>query len=907
MTISSDLLDPIKFYNINEKNYDKNFMDLFKHIIKLVNTNCIQIKEITQEIQKPPITYIKTSPSPIPTPTPIPIPIPTPTPTPEPTPIPTPEPTIDLDKVNELKQKLKKITLNINDLIKMCVKLYNLIKKTEATVKHNVYEIKYILDNPNKDSTGKIALDYLPISINEINIEFIDNLDIGDLIKVGHKLIEISGKYKQNIGYWLKYSEKLHEYFDSHKITADIYSQIVQNPSPQVGGDPPKVSEVYDNLNKIRNYINGITQLDVEFEIPYGTSLKWEDYKKNLLVLQNNLEKILLNSTPEGTPLNQNVKLNLFEKMPDYIGLPEKFFSELNPEKKSDLPEESIELKIDEKLITYLDKKKDYYDVNLTKLKELYNEIIDFLKKINAYKANEMTKYTKQEIVYPFTDIGLKTDIEKEIQRLEEENIANQTKLKQSEQISKILNENIEYIKNKRELEKIDVYNLKENISNLIKNINKFSGQSLSLENYNEYFKFLKTTKKQKIGTQQPVQSWKKQTEKKDSVPETTYYPDYEEGIFLKFDSNKSDNIFKLLDDKNFKNSEELLKKIHTTINFISDDNEFVLQSRNRYPLYNATNENKNENKKIFEKIFQIIAKTTANDKSQNLKKFNNEYKQIIDVVSNFSKLQKYEDTQELSEGYKLLESEKIDFDNLDIEIQKYNEKVTKIKSDIESNTKNIEDQKEAQKNISDDDLNLSNAFKLTAKHETKIKELEGYIKNLNNNLSGLLIESSNLKEILPNWSPLQKGGAKYKENLENLNKLPEINEKIRELLIILETYKSNATDLINKYNEFVRESYSILVYLRYKLLAFDAVKNNIQIDFKFNESILNGLKNKISSKNRKNFGFIKELYINIINDIIEKLGKSGNKFIDYKSYTNKEALINIIILVHLNINIDKY
>ena len=36
MNTSSDLLDPIKFYNINENNYDKNFMDLFKHIIKLI-------------------------------------------------------------------------------------------------------------------------------------------------------------------------------------------------------------------------------------------------------------------------------------------------------------------------------------------------------------------------------------------------------------------------------------------------------------------------------------------------------------------------------------------------------------------------------------------------------------------------------------------------------------------------------------------------------------------------------------------------------------------------------------------------------------------------------------------------------------------------------------------------------
>lgn len=922
MTNKQVLFDPIKYYNINENNYDKNFMDLFKHIINLINTSCIQIKEISHDIQKPPITYIKT------------------TPISELEPEPVPE--IDIDKINKLKIKLKELILYINDLIKMYVKLYNIIKLTEATVKHNVKEIRYILDNPNQDYTNKIPLDYSPISINEINNKFIDNIDIDNLIKIGNKLIDIKNIYKQKIGYWLKYSEKLHAYLDMHKITGDIFSQIVQKPElpelskdkPQIGGDPPKVpkvEEVYDKLVEIKKIIDGITQLDVDFEIPYGTSLKWEDYKKNLLVLQNNLEKMTMDSEPKENPLKQNFTLNVFEKMPNYIKISDEFYSGVKPSLRSDIPEHEDRLNIQE-ILTNLEVKKKYYNDNLTKIKELNNDIVDFLKKIKAYKENEMTKYTKPEVEYPFTDIGLKTDIEKQIKDLEDDNKKQQEELQKSNEIKDILNQNIDYIKNRHTINKIDIDKYKTEIENLIRTITTYKpigGQTeniISLELFEKYFKTLKETVKTKPKQTQTeskpnYQLPKKKTQgepkkeiKKEPEIQETIMPNYEEGLFLKFDSSqqdKQDNIFRLLEERNFIEVNKLLTTLKKTLNYISDNN--IDEN-----LIRPTNLFKTEPNLNYPYIFNIIKKTSTGAKSQNLNNINSNFekgKNLSELEKIIKQIEELNETPELLKRYILLkeyksESENINFDNLEQEKEKFNTKVSDIEKKIELNNNNITTQQTAKQNISEDDLKLSNAFNLTANYEAIIKELEGYISRLNSKLKELTLlnESSNLKENIPDWTPiLQKGGTIYEENLQNLNRLSELNEMTRELLIILETYKSNSTDLINKYNEFVREAYSILVYLRYKLLAFNDIKNNAKIDFKFNKSILEELKNKISSKNRKNFDFIKKLYINIITDIIDKLTKEQKKFIDFKNYINREALINIIILVHLNINIDKY
>ena len=168
-----DLLDPIKFYNINENDYDKNFMDLFKHIISLINTNCIKIKEIKQEIPRPPIIYEST-------------PIITQKPTPIIKSIIKPDYT---EQINKLKLKYKELIIYINDLKKIYVQLYNKIKLIEETVKNNVKEISYILDKSKEDSTGKIPLNYKPIAFNDIDGSVIDNLDMDKTLEFGDKLI----------------------------------------------------------------------------------------------------------------------------------------------------------------------------------------------------------------------------------------------------------------------------------------------------------------------------------------------------------------------------------------------------------------------------------------------------------------------------------------------------------------------------------------------------------------------------------------------------------------------------------------------------------------------------------------------------------------------------------------------
>jgi hypothetical protein len=248
-----------------------------------------------------------------------------------------------------------------------------------------------------------------------------------------------------------------------------------------------------------------------------------------------------------------------------------------------------------------------------------------------------------------------------------------------------------------------------------------------------------------------------------------------------------------------------------------------------------------------------------------------------------------------------------IDFENLDGEQTKYINFKTNLENDIRELSERIDKLNEAKINIKPDDLKLSAIFDLNSNNSDKILQLKYKLIEIKSKLESkriLFPESQILieKDFTDDWIK-QSGGTvdDYKKNLDELNKITQLNKKIRELLIVLEKYKSITTDLLIKYNEFVRETYNILVYSLYKITAFNHIKyDKIIIDFKFKKDILNELRDKINNKKRKNFSFVKELYIKVIDDLTNKLDNSGKKYIDFKTITNHTALINIIVLVHL-------
>ncbi len=974
-------LDPIKFYNINENNYDKKFIDLFKHIIKLINTNCIEIKKITQEIQKPIITYeipISSVPS-VPS-----VPI---------------VPSISSDdKLRKLKAKIKELGLQINDLNKIYVELYNNILRYTNNLNTTIQNLNDTLEAITKSSSSVSTSEskkIKPLSYRPLDISKIDNLNLENTIIIAKKYIAIINELNQKIHKLLNKNKELKEKINIKQITKNIRNliapiktelKVVSPPqyggkcttketpmqcferekrekrekkerematvtttasvssattaspvdttaspvdttaSPAVSAAPvipptPKIEDVYDDIMKIRKLINGITQLNVDVELPSTTTLKIDDAEKNLLILQNNLEKMTLEYEKNNNknPLEQKYGLNMFEQMPSYKGLPSQFTQEIsNINKTSDLPPQGILLEKIDIIESGINKQKENYNTQTQSIKNLYNEIVDFVKKIKEYKETEIKKNTKQDIVYPYSNVGLISDIDTKINELKQIKLEKEKDIPINNELIDILKSNKDYINKKLENENIQIDEYKTEILNLIEELTTFQEKfgakntyKIDLNTFDDYFKELKETDiKSSTQVAQPARpsyqlpKQKQQAEQKtEPITSNKIMPNYEDGLFLKFDVTKDNNIIKLLENKNFNEVYKLLKDLRETINHVSDK---------KITLTRPTTQK-------YANIFNIINITSSKEKSSQLKNINKFFdkedtKPLYKLKNLVKSQEEFTETPELLNKYNKLKQKNIDFTKLDETLQNYENLNQTIQQELIVIDRQIEELERAKTNISPDDLKISNAFDLNMTNYNKIIiEFKMYIYNINNKITTLLSESASLKEpkILETeskWLNKTGGGIveDFNNNLDNINNITKLNDKIRELMIIIENYKSVVTDLINKYNEFIREAYNILVYLTYKLTAFFDVKNNkIQIDKKFNETILNELKNKISNNNRKNFIFIKELYVNVINDIINKLKISGKKFIDYKSYTNKEALINIIVLLHLNKYID--
>ena len=134
---------------------------------------------------------------------------------------------------------------------------------------------------------------------------------------------------------------------------------------------------------------------------------------------------------------------------------------------------------------------------------------------------------------------------------------------------------------------------------------------------------------------------------------------------------------------------------------------------------------------------------------------------------------------------------------------------------------------------------------------------------------------------------------------MDELNNINFTNTNIRKLIIIIETYKSKTTDLLDLYTNVMKKLNSILVYLYYKLTVFkDYYNNKKSISSKFTKNILTQLKIDINGINRKNFDFIKEIYVKVIDNIINQMNQMNKKYVEY---SKKSGILNLLVLTHLN------
>jgi len=156
------------------------------------------------------------------------------------------------------------------------------------------------------------------------------------------------------------------------------------------------------------------------------------------------------------------------------------------------------------------------------------------------------------------------------------------------------------------------------------------------------------------------------------------------------------------------------------------------------------------------------------------------------------------------------------------------------------------------------------------------------------------------------------KGGsvANILENIGEINKFDKLNKKIKKLLDRTEKYKMNCTVILNKYVSTVQHIQEIIIYIYYRLTVYnDTIEEYTHTNKKdtiykrFNKNELIEMKQHINNISRKNFGYLKKYSVAVIDDLIERLDKSGNINIVSEimnSNGDDGGNMNLLLLHHL-------
>jgi hypothetical protein len=328
----------------------------------------------------------------------------------------------------------------------------------------------------------------------------------------------------------------------------------------------------------------------------------------------------------------------------------------------------------------------------------------------------------------------------------------------------------------------------------------------------------------------------------------------------------------------------------------------------------------------------------------------NNNFKKITDKLNymniTYNKKDELKETVETTEkstplyleNYTIYKSDP-DFDmtkidesiqNKKISIDKVIESVQKEITDLETELKTIEplikDYKENTNYTNMININRSLFSTKIGLIHKKLLQINDSIKVVFNLKEGIddinklnIIENNIIHSqpsVTPNWfvNKGQSGGTNYIFNIDNINKINDINDAMKKLLINTEKYKSISTDLLEGYVTFIKHVHSVIIYIYYRLTVLEDLKNNrLRISKKFNKDTLESLKRNISQIKRKNFDLVKEFYLKVINDILDKQNKLKDENKEYKfvKYDNtikdNNGLLNLFILAHIESYYDRY
>jgi hypothetical protein len=839
----------------------------------------------------------------------------------------------NLKKIKEeIKEEIKELLNVINDLYKNEIILYNLIygisefikqKKLEYFIIDKDYIIEYLIDpyiDLYKDLNfiNKFKLiDFKKISYQEYKINDLEDssfdelenisIDLSNEIEILHKnilyLIELIEQFKNkepqleiiNIVDLNTTFERpeLNTPFERPEINLEVIRE-----STQKGGN--KIDEVIQLLNKLKNNIEGVSSLTVEKEIPGGINLELDVIKKILSDFKINLE---LQAKPgddiDDLKYTKKWDYNLFEEIPDYKSIKydtsKKFVTNpLNPK----IPQESDKILDSEDLIKIINDKEEYIDQKINDISDIVGDIIMFTKKLQIYRIKEMEKVSKYN--YTFTNIGEKSDLQGRIVELNTMLEQNKIELENKKKLKEYLDDPnfTEYLIKKDTLvnrpptnEEGDFKDLKDLMTQTVEPLNEDG----TIKN------------KVKIAMDHMMKVRPVNGYKKGFFLDENSYKNYETvKNYLEAFRNKVDETKELQKSEILRLRTDGNVDISIFVNLINKYQKSKLPSRNE--KYNI----------VILKLDDMIKKYNRND----------ELKDLIEKIENDNPLYlenytiyKLDDGFDMTKIKESIENKKLSIDKIILSID---EEIKSIEKELSNITPLLKDFKE--NTDYDKMININNSL-----FRTKIELLHNKLLQINktvkiifnlkdgvDDINKLNIIENNIvhsqNNITANWFKNQKGGTNYIFNIENINKINDINSAMRKLLIKTEKYKLISTDLLENYALFIKNIHSVIVYIYYRLTVLQDVQNkNFRITRKFNNNTLEQLKRNISLIKRKNFDLIKEYYMAIINNMIDtqNMLKNSNKEYKFVKYDNmikdNNGLLNLFVLAHIESFYDKY
>ncbi len=663
-------------------------------------------------------------------------------------------------------------------------------------------------------------------------------------------------------------------------------------------------TNVYETINKLsvlNTYVDKLTSLSLEYEIPSGINLEFDEIRKIINSLKIKLE---LQAHENNTPIQDDkkfkkIEFNLFEDIPDYTRMKfgDKFITNpLNPS----LPRDDIAIKNIYEILQVINAKKIYFDEKIANISSIIANINIFDEKIKLYIDKEIDN--SKGLKFTFSDIGEKKDIADNKKKIEEV-IKEYTQELEKEKLNLPLLQTQEFI---------DYLVLKNNY----KPVADFNDDVLEIKNL--------IAQGLEPGT--PV------VDSNGNIIDKI--KNYLDKVFLVRDINYPEGFF--LNDDNYSNFEQLFNLFEAFKNKTGN-----LQRSQVGPLISKSG----LDSAAFMRVFTKFQKNSVGDDSKDYKpiatklsilipKYKKDKVDISKITSVetanpifLDKFNSIKDTFDFTDIPKSIASM---IENINIKIKENEENIVINKKKIEELTTSLSSYK---------DIKYETLLKINDSiFDTKVELLHNKIKEINKKITAVfklkdgtepttIIEGKipmSGKNINKNWfskldtvpvtdiSPSISGGANFRQNLDNLLQINDLNNEMKLLILKAEKYKSYASDLLDKYVSLIKQLQEIVIYVYYKLTALKDINiGRSKIKRQFNQESLNILLNNIKNINRKNFGLLKEVYINVIENILsqqktKELEKKEYKFVVF-NISNINSLINLFVLTHIENNVSTF